>query len=116
MGDAGPPPRDMLKERCVASTSAQRVLLYSSFIIMSIGAGSIRPCSIAFGADQFKDPKNQRMLQSFFNWYYVSVVLSVTVIVYIQDAAGWVVGFGIPLKLMFLSAVLFLLGLHFTSK
>lgn len=35
---------------------------------------------------------------------------SVTAIVYIQDKFGWVVGFGVPVVLMFLSTVLFLLG------
>ncbi|PKI76279.1 hypothetical protein CRG98_003390 [Punica granatum] len=118
-----PPACDILKEHCLPSTIAQRVLLYCSFIVMSIGAGGIRPCSIAFGADQIdnpEDPKNQLVLQSFFNWYYasvgISVMLSVTVIVYIQDKAGWVIGFGVPLGLLFLAAVLFLIGSPFYVK
>lgn len=121
--DARPPACEMFKERCLASTPAQRALLYSSFMVMSIGAGGIRPCSIAFGADQFNDPENlenQRTLQSFFNWYYVSVgisvMLSVTVIVYIQDTAGWVIGFGVPVGLVFFAAVFFLLGSPFYVK
>ncbi|KAK1313226.1 putative peptide transporter [Acorus calamus] len=90
---------------------------------MSIGAGGIRPCSLAFGVDQLyhdatdektDDPKRERLLQSFFNWYYASVGLSimvaVTVVVYIQDSLGWKVGFGVPTLLMLVSAVLFLLG------
>ncbi|OWM66046.1 hypothetical protein CDL15_Pgr015472 [Punica granatum] len=86
-------------------------------------AGGIRPCSIAFGADQLdnhENPKNQLVLQSFFNRYYASVgitvMLSVTVIVYIQDKAGWVIGFEVPLVLMFLAAVLFLIGSPFYVK
>ncbi|KAK2657662.1 hypothetical protein Ddye_010714 [Dipteronia dyeriana] len=84
---------------------------------MAIGSGGIRPCSLAFGADQLNNPdnpNNQRVLQSFFNWYYasvgISVIISVTVIVYIQDEAGWIVGFGIPVGLLLLSTILFLLG------
>ncbi|KAI3443756.1 hypothetical protein Pfo_000421 [Paulownia fortunei] len=84
---------------------------------MSIGAGGIRPCSMAFGADQFdnpENPNNQRILQSFFNWYYasvgVSLMIALTIIVYIQNEFGWVVGFGVPVGLMLLSTVMFFLG------
>lgn len=37
-------------------------------------------------------------------------MLSATVIVYIQVAGGWVVGFGVPFGLMLLSTIIFLLG------
>lgn len=43
---------------------AQLSLLFSSFILMSIGSGVIGPCSLAFGADQFKgqdNPKKERI-------------------------------------------------------
>ncbi|KAH0707827.1 hypothetical protein KY289_012903 [Solanum tuberosum] len=102
---------------CLKPTIAQYAFLFSSFALMSIGAGGIRPCSLAFGADQFdnlKNPNNGRILQSFFNWYYaavgISVLISVTVIVYIQTQFGWVVGFGVPAGLMFLATIFFLLG------
>ncbi|KAK6774430.1 hypothetical protein RDI58_029669 [Solanum bulbocastanum] len=102
---------------CLKPTIAQFAFLFSSFALMSIGAGGIRPCSLAFGADQFdspKDPNNGRILQSFFNWYYaavgISVLISVTVIVYIQTQFGWVVGFGVPAALMFLATIFFLSG------
>jgi peptide/histidine transporter 3/4 len=84
---------------------------------MSFGAGGIRPCSLAFAADQInnpKNPKNARIMKSFFNWYYVSVgvsvMFSVVFIVYIQVKAGWVIGFGIPVGLMLFSSVMFFLG------
>ncbi|KAE7998717.1 hypothetical protein FH972_003230 [Carpinus fangiana] len=114
---ARPPHCDPKKEKCLSPTTAQLGLLLSSFALMSIGAGGIRACSLAFGADQFNETDNlkkENILQSFFNWYYVSVgisiMLSVTVIVYIQDVAGWVVGFAVPVGLMLFSAVTFLLG------
>ncbi|XP_062149038.1 protein NRT1/ PTR FAMILY 1.2-like isoform X2 [Alnus glutinosa] len=59
-------------EKCKPPTSAQLALLLSSFALMSIGAGGIRPCSLAFGADQFNEADNlkkEKILQSFFNWY-----------------------------------------------
>ncbi|OMO77612.1 Proton-dependent oligopeptide transporter family [Corchorus olitorius] len=102
---------------CLSPKAGQLALLFSSFALMSIGAGGIRPCSLAFGADQFNNPnnpRNDRVLQSFFNWYYasvgISIMISITVIVYIQDKAGWVVGFGVPVGLMFFSTLMFLLG------
>ncbi|KAF5198594.1 NRT1/ PTR FAMILY 1.1 [Thalictrum thalictroides] len=104
--------------------SSQLALLFSSFLLMSIGAGGVRPCSIAFGADQFitnKDnPNNERILQTYFNWYYASVglsfVIAVTVLVYIQDHFGWKWGFGIPVILMSLSILTFFLGSHLYVK
>ncbi|PWA52611.1 Major facilitator superfamily domain, general substrate transporter [Artemisia annua] len=102
---------------CAKPTHAQIALLFTSFAIMSIGSGGIRPCSLAFGADQFdrpENPKNAKILQRYFNWYYasvgISVMVSVTVIVYIQTVKGWIVGFGIPAGLMLLSTVMFFLG------
>ncbi|XP_026447751.1 protein NRT1/ PTR FAMILY 1.1-like isoform X2 [Papaver somniferum] len=99
------------------ATPAQLALLFSSFAFMAIGAGGIRPCSIAFGADQFNKPEspgNEGVLQTFFNWYYasvgVSIMVAVTIIVYIQDHKGWRFGFGIVVLLMLLSTILFVLG------
>nr|XP_043619273.1 protein NRT1/ PTR FAMILY 1.2-like [Erigeron canadensis] len=104
-------------EICAKPHEAQMALLFISFVIMSIGTGGIRPCSLAFGADQFDrpgNPENAKILQRFFNWYYasvgISVMLSVTVIVYIQTAKGWIVGFGIPAGLMLFSTVMFFMG------
>ncbi|KAF3441908.1 hypothetical protein FNV43_RR15823 [Rhamnella rubrinervis] len=102
---------------CEPAKPAHLLLLLTSFGLMSIGAAGIRPCSMAFGADQIynpDNPKNERVLQSFFNWYYasvgISIMFAVTVIVYIQDAAGWIVGFGIPVGVMLLATVMFLVG------
>ncbi|KAF3965889.1 hypothetical protein CMV_009962 [Castanea mollissima] len=112
-----PPPCAQFSSNCGSASPGQLIVLLSSFGLMSIGAGCIRPCSMAFGADQLdkKDnPKNERLLQSFFSWYYasigVSTVLALTIIVYIQDHLGWKVGFGVPAILMAVSALMFLFG------
>ena len=101
-----PLPCDQL-HNCSAPNGVRVVSLLSSFLLISVGAGCIRPCSIAFGAGQFdnkKNPNNERVIQSYFNWYYasatISTVVAMTVIVYIQDRLGWSVGFGIPAILM----------------
>ncbi|MFS7937720.1 putative proton-dependent oligopeptide transporter family [Helianthus anomalus] len=57
-----------------------------------MGSGGVRPHSLAFGAYQIDNKtnvNNGRALESFF-WG----------IVYIQDHAGWKVGFGFPAMLM----------------
>lgn len=112
-----PPSCNLREGNCEPATAKQLALLFLSFAIMSIGAGGIRPCSIAFGADQITekdDLKREKILRHFFHWYYlsigVSLLLASTVLVYIQDKKGWVVGFGVPLGFMFFSTVTFYLG------
>lgn len=117
---ARPPPCDHLAtvQACKSATPAQYTLLVSSFMLMSIVAGGIRPCSLAFGANHFdkrdiNNPhdNNKRVLETYFNWYYASVMISVLIamtgIVYLQDHMGWKVGFGVPAIIMFFSALLF---------
>ncbi|XP_057969559.1 protein NRT1/ PTR FAMILY 1.1-like [Malania oleifera] len=114
-----PPPCAQSSNGCTSAPAspAQLATLLFSFGFLSIGAGCIRPCSIAFGADQLSNednPNNDGLIQSFFNWYYASVgtstILAFTVVVYIQDHLGWKVGFGVPASLMVLSTLMFLLG------
>lgn len=108
---------DPTVESCTKPNHLQLALLFMSFAVMSIGSGGIRPCSLAFGADQFdqpENPENPKILQRFFNWYYasvgISVMISVTVIVYIQTEKGWILGFGIPAVLMLCSTTMFFIG------
>ncbi|KAK6782519.1 hypothetical protein RDI58_020315 [Solanum bulbocastanum] len=102
---------------CNRPTPAQLLVLLFSFGTIALGAGFVRPCSIAFGADQLdnkENPNNKRIMESYFNWYYatigMSTLVATTLIVYIQDAFGWQIGFGIPAILMFFSVSAFLLG------
>ncbi|XP_059458346.1 protein NRT1/ PTR FAMILY 1.2-like [Corylus avellana] len=121
---ARPPWCNRRIESCKSPTAGQMSLLMSSFALMSIGAGGTRPCCLPFGADQLdrgdKYPKNQRVLDSFFGWYYASSALSIMIaltgIVYIQLHFGWKVGFGVPVILMLFSIFLFLLASPFYVK
>nr|GEU50626.1 protein NRT1/ PTR FAMILY 1.2-like [Tanacetum cinerariifolium] len=116
--NAKPPPCDLrVPKSCQSPTPVQYSLLFSAFALMSIGAGGIRSCSLAFGADQIdcKDnPKRERLLESFFGWYYASALMGVLIaftgIVYIQDHHGWRVGFGIPVVLMLISTISFIVA------
>lgn len=101
---------------CVSPSGGQLGVLFLGLGLLSIGTGGIRPCSIPFGVDQF-DPATEegaRGINSFYNWYYTSftvvLLITQTLVVYIQDSVSWVIGFGIPTILMLCSIVLFFFG------
>ncbi|CAJ1951123.1 unnamed protein product [Sphenostylis stenocarpa] len=113
---ARPPPCNPAAEICKSATTGQMTMLISSFALMSIGNGGLS-CSMPFGADQVNkkdNPNNQRVLETFFSWYYAfiafAIIIALTVIVYIQDQFGWKVGFGVPAALMFMSIFFFFLA------
>ncbi|CAI0386776.1 unnamed protein product [Linum tenue] len=111
-----PPECDAATSACSGPTSRQLGVLLAGLCLMSVGTGGIRPCSIPFGVDQF-DARTEggvKGINSFFNWYYttftVVILVSLTVIVYIQDSVSWALGFGIPTAFMFGSIFLFFMG------
>ncbi|XP_059645768.1 protein NRT1/ PTR FAMILY 3.1-like [Cornus florida] len=110
-----PPPCEA-EQVCQEANSRQLAILYISLLLTALGAGGIRPCVVAFGADQFDeaDPKQKSRTWKYFNWYYFcmgfSILLAVTVIVYIQDHVGWGWGLGVPTIAMALSIIAFIFG------
>jgi dipeptide/tripeptide permease len=101
---------------CQKATSYQFAVLFISFAFLVVGSAGIRPCSMPFGADQF-DPHTEsgkRGINSFFNWYYFTftsaMLVSATVIIYVQSNVNWALGLGIPTALMFLACALFFMG------
>ncbi|KAF2317767.1 hypothetical protein GH714_041072 [Hevea brasiliensis] len=110
------PPQCKEDEVCQEADAGQLAILYASLLLTALGSGGIRPCVVAFGADQFDetDPKQSTKTWRYFNWYYfvmgVSVLLAVTVLVYVQDNVGWGLGLGIPTIAMFLSIIAFIIG------
>ncbi|XP_015573060.1 protein NRT1/ PTR FAMILY 1.2 isoform X2 [Ricinus communis] len=121
---ARPLPCDQFtSDSCQSPTTLQLLLLYSSFGLLSIGAGGIRSSSLAFGADQLgmgQSLKRAGILERFISWYYVlvsvSAVVAMTCIVYIQDAMGWKVGFGVPVVLMAIAVLSFFSASSFYVK
>ncbi|XP_075479222.1 protein NRT1/ PTR FAMILY 2.11-like [Primulina tabacum] len=102
--------------RCVGPSPWQMVFLLSGFGLMILGAGAIRPCNLAFGADQF-NPKTEggkRGIDSFFNWYFFTLsfaqMVSVTLVVYVQSDVSWGIGLGIPTLFMLISCFVFFVG------
>lgn len=110
------PPPCKGDEVCKEADAGQVAILYVSLLLGALGSGGIRPCVVAFGADQFDetDPKQNTKTWTYFNWYYfvmgVSILVAVTVLVYIQDNIGWGWGLGIPTIFMFMSIISFIFG------
>ncbi|CAN1262580.1 Protein NRT1/ PTR FAMILY 2.8, partial [Linum perenne] len=57
--------------------------LFGALGLLSIGTGRIRPCNIAFGADQFNTstPKGLSQLECFFSWWYFRFSIPVAIVV-----------------------------------
>lgn len=96
------PPSCPTQSNCIEPTGSQLAILYSGLALFAIGSGGLRPCNIAFGADQFdtKTEKGRAQLESFCNWWYflftVALLVALTVVVYIQTNISWFLGFVIP--------------------
>ncbi|KAL7192108.1 hypothetical protein ACSBR2_024034 [Camellia fascicularis] len=107
---------------CIGPTSWQMVFILTGFGFLVIGASGIRPCNLAFGADQFNPntESGKRGMSSFFNWYYFTftfaMMVSLTIIVYVQSNVSWALGLAIPTFLMFCSCAVFFIGTRIYVK
>lgn len=91
------------------------VVVYMGLYVIAVGNGGIKPCTSAFGADQFDIADSvERVKKGSFNWFYFSIsigsLLSTTVFVWVQDNVGWGIGFAIPMVLMSLGFAVFVAG------
>ncbi|KAI0501581.1 hypothetical protein KFK09_016526 [Dendrobium nobile] len=116
------PPSCVQGTTCSGPTTMQFAMLALSFVFLVIGAGGIRPCNLAFGADQFnpKTESGKKGISSFFNWYYftftIAVMISSTFIIYIQSNVSWTLGLAIPAIMMLISCIFFFLGTRIYVK
>ncbi|KAJ7953739.1 NRT1/PTR family protein 2.2 [Quillaja saponaria] len=109
-------PHELAAGECMKASTFQLGILLLGLGFLTIGSSGIRPCSIPFGVDQF-DPttdEGKKGINSFFNWYYTTftlvLILTLTVVVYIQDSVSWKIGFAIPTVCMLCSIILFFVG------
>ncbi|KAG5393204.1 hypothetical protein IGI04_023167 [Brassica rapa subsp. trilocularis] len=104
------------KSSCEGPGAGQILFLMLGLALLVVGAGGIRPCNLAFGADQFnpKSESGKKGINSFFNWYFFTFtfaqIISLTLVVYIQSNVSWTIGLSIPVGLMFLACVIFFAG------
>ncbi|RDY07035.1 Protein NRT1/ PTR FAMILY 2.8, partial [Mucuna pruriens] len=112
------PPSCHTHSDCIQPTSSQHAILYLGLGFFAVGSGGLRPCNIAFGADQFdiKTEEGRDQLESFCNWWYflftVALLLALIVVVYIQTNVSWFLGFIIPTVCFAFSLTIFLLGFN----
>ncbi|RDX64182.1 Protein NRT1/ PTR FAMILY 2.11, partial [Mucuna pruriens] len=111
-----PPQCGKESKTCIGPTAGQMAFLVAGFGLLLVGAAGVRPCNLAFGADQFnpKTDSGKKGINSFFNWYFFTFtfaqMVSLTLIVYVQSNVSWAVGLGIPAALMFISCVVYFMG------
>ncbi|XP_034900587.1 protein NRT1/ PTR FAMILY 8.3 isoform X3 [Populus alba] len=109
-------PAECIGSLCPPATPVQYGVFFFGLYLIAFGAGGIKPCVSSFGADQFDatDPKERVKKGSFFNWFYFSInigcLVSSSLMVYIQDKAGWGLGFGIPALFMGIAIAIFFSG------
>nr|GMD42690.1 protein NRT1/ PTR FAMILY 1.2-like [Ipomoea batatas] len=117
-----PPPCSENDNVCTSATTFQLLTLFTSFTVVALGSGAARSCSLAFGADQLQDLQKTTTgsMERYFGWYYAissfSVLVAMTVLVYIQENMGWEIGYGVLVVIMLLSLVVFFLGSSFYVK
>ncbi|KAJ4822763.1 hypothetical protein Tsubulata_004155, partial [Turnera subulata] len=107
-------------ELCNKRASAfQKGIFYCALYIVAAGTGGTKPNISTMGADQFDDfePKERSQKLSFFNWWFFSIftgtLFSNIFLVYIQDKAGWTIGYALPTLGLAVSIVVFLVGSPF---
>ncbi|KAK9095938.1 hypothetical protein Sjap_021435 [Stephania japonica] len=89
---------------------------FASLYLVAIAIGGHKPCTQAFGADQFdgQDREESISKSSFFNWWYFGICsgsgVSLLISSYIQDNFGWSLGIGILCIAMALAILIFVLG------
>ncbi|KAK6122462.1 hypothetical protein DH2020_043799 [Rehmannia glutinosa] len=109
-------PPECVDSVCPSATPAQYAVFFFGLYLIALGTGGIKPCVSSFGADQFDDtdPVERVKKGSFFNWFYFSInigaLVSSSLIVWIQDNAGWGLGFGIPALFMGIAIASFFSG------
>ncbi|XP_002265992.3 uncharacterized protein LOC100266627 [Vitis vinifera] len=94
----------------------QVILFFFALYLAAVGQGGHKPCVQAFGADQFdgQNPEESKAKSSFFNWWYFcmngGILISSSILSYIQDSLNWGLGFGIPCTAMVGALFVFLLS------
>ncbi|CAO2195408.1 unnamed protein product [Urochloa humidicola] len=103
-----------------SSSPGRLAFFYVALYLLALAQGFYGPCGEAFGADQFApsddgaDPSVPAFRSSYFNWFHFSLswgyAIATAGLSYVEDNAGWTVGFGVCWAAMVLYLVVFSLG------
>ncbi|CAO2148736.1 unnamed protein product [Urochloa humidicola] len=95
------------------TSPAWLAFFYAALYLLALAQGFHRPCAEALGADQFAagEPASR---SSYFNWFHFFLAWGFAVatagVSYVEDNAGWTVGFATCWAATALSLAVFLLG------
>ncbi|KAI7737944.1 hypothetical protein M8C21_015137, partial [Ambrosia artemisiifolia] len=96
---------------CKGPSKAQIGILYTSLALSTVGVAGTRFTLATMGADQFVNPKHQRV---YFNWHfftmYAAMLVCMVGIVYIQDNVSWGLGYGLSGAANLIGLAAFVLG------
>ncbi|XP_071720929.1 protein NRT1/ PTR FAMILY 5.6-like [Rutidosis leptorrhynchoides] len=104
---------------CLQTRKIHEIVFFIAIYMISVGTGGHKPSLESFGADQFDDdhPGERKKKMSFFNWWNAALcaglLLGVTLIVYVQDHAGWGQADIILTVAMAVSVMIFIIGRPF---
>lgn len=93
------------------------MLLFAALYMVAFGSGGVKAALPSHMADQFddRDAKEATKKSSFFNWLLLAMciggVISLTLIVWIQDHRGWDWGFTVSTIAIFFAIIVFSFGL-----
>ncbi|KAF5729320.1 hypothetical protein HS088_TW21G01484 [Tripterygium wilfordii] len=100
----------------------RKAVFFTAIYVLAIGEGGHKPCVQTFAADQFDEdtPEQKKTKSSFFNWWYLGIVIgasvATTAVIYIQDNVGWGTAFGVLAGILGVALVVFLLGIRTYRK
>ncbi|XP_030444241.2 protein NRT1/ PTR FAMILY 4.5-like [Syzygium oleosum] len=114
-----PPPCNVLDptSHCEKISGGDAAFLFLGLYLLATGSAGMKASLPAHGADQFdeRDSREARQMSTFFNCFFLSVctggMVSLTLVVWIQDNKGWDWGFGLSTIAMIVAIIIFAAGL-----
>ncbi|KAF9596207.1 hypothetical protein IFM89_007889 [Coptis chinensis] len=112
------PPCDMFEPNVICDHVSGRksVILFSGLYLIALGSGGLKAILPTLGADQFDehDPKEQRLVSSFFNFFLFSLCfgacIGVVFLVWLQNNEGWDIALSICSSSILIGLFLVALG------
>ncbi|EOA25405.1 hypothetical protein CARUB_v10018737mg, partial [Capsella rubella] len=101
----------------VVARRMREKVFFMALYVMAVGEGGHKPCVMTFAADQFGEANAEEKAAktSFFNYWYLAIVLSssiaVLALIFIQERVSWSIGFSIIAGSVGIGITIFLIGI-----